>query len=639
MRKLVLTAVLLMQGTAFAHEGHAPLPTKGATVRGNQLMLSASASKAIGLQLGKVELADVQKTVHAVGSVELPWFQQAYVSTLIAGRVEQVLLKPGESVVAGQELARISGTELESLQHSLLQAATERSLAARVLKGQESAGDGVAGKSLLQTRTGFQLQSARFHAAWQKLRTIGLSDTELQRICDTRETVHSIALLSPRSGVVSMADARTGQIVQPTEHLYHIVDPSRVWIVGKVLEADAGFVKPGQPVNVSIAGVHQTFQSQIDHVELRMNPDRTLSVKAPLVNSSGQLKPGLFGRLEIQVSSEKAVVCPTGALIRDGQATEAVVEQSHGNYVRKPVVVAAVRGKVAEISDGLFPGDRVVTVGSHELAALFAKRPVPSVATVSPTTGIAAQGQVELPTDQKAFASAPIDGRIGRILVEHGQSVRKGQVLAELQSLPFQMLQLDFLQACMNRAQAAIHLDRLQSLGESVSRKELWQTQARHDGLQQDVASLRKRLAVVGLTEAEIVTLEERDLAGSLQDLSAMLPIRAPADGLICDFQIIPGQFSALHSQLFELHRSSKVWVRGYIHEQDAVHIKAGQRVQVALASDSNFRALGKIDRLDPILFAGNRALSIWTELDNPGLQLKEGMAATVTIKPSIAGN
>ena len=110
------------------------------------------------------------------------------------------------------------------------------------------------------------------------------------------------------------------------------------------------------------------------------------------------------------------------------------------------------------------------------------------------------------------------------------------------------------------------------------------------------------------------------------------MPIRAAADGLICDFTLIPGQVVAQHDPLFELHNLGKVWARAYLFEQDATHVKAGQTVQISLASDPRFVASAKIDRLDPVLLAGNRALAIWTELDNSDLQLKEGMAATVTI-------
>ena len=632
-------AIILLPAVALAHEGHAPLPTKGATVKGDRLMLSASAAKAIGARTAKVELAEVQRIVHATCSVELPWTQQAYVTTLIAGRVEQVLVKPGETVVAGQELARISGAELESLQLAMLQATTDKLLASRLLKGQESAGAGISGKMLLQTRTELQQQSARFDTARQKLRAIGLSSETLQRICDTRQTVPSISIVSPIRGIVAVADARAGQIVQPTEHLYHIVDPSRVWIVGKVLEADAGQVKPGLPVVASFAMLpDDKFQAEIDHVELRLESDRTLSVKALLENPSGILKPGMFGRLEIQLASTKAVVCPIEALIRDGQSTDALVEESSGNYVRKSVVVSAVRGGRAEIADGLFPGDRVVTVGSHELATLFAKRSVrQSAPSVEPVIGITAQGQVELPTDQKTFASAPIDGRIQRILVEHGQRVRKGDVLAELESLPFKTLQLDFLQARTSLAQARLNLARAEALGDNLARKELWQLQTQHDTFQQTSASLRRQLTLVGLSESDIVGIEKADLTASLDDLQAVLPIRAPADGLIGDFDLIPGQFIAQKTQLFELHNPSKVWVRAFVFEQDAIHVKTGQTAEVRLASDPTFRAAGRVERLDPMLFAGNRALSIWTELDNPGLKLKEGMAATLTVEPSLA--
>src|SRR5262245_8644658 len=105
---VIVLILTLVSGVALAHEGHAPLPTKGATVKGDRLMLSDSTAKAIGVQLATVKLAEVRQTIRAVGSVELPWSQQAYVTTLIAGRVERVLVSPGETVEAGQELASVS---------------------------------------------------------------------------------------------------------------------------------------------------------------------------------------------------------------------------------------------------------------------------------------------------------------------------------------------------------------------------------------------------------------------------------------------------------------------------------------------------------------------------------------------------
>ena len=61
-------AVLLllgMRGDVHAHEGHAALPTKGATVVGDQLLLSAGARKAIGLKTRHFFNADHLNSVGA----------------------------------------------------------------------------------------------------------------------------------------------------------------------------------------------------------------------------------------------------------------------------------------------------------------------------------------------------------------------------------------------------------------------------------------------------------------------------------------------------------------------------------------------------------------------------------------------
>ena len=65
----------------------------------------------------------------------------------------------------------------------------------------------------------------------------------------------------------------------------------------------------------------------------------------------------------------------------------------------------------------------------------------------------------------------------------------------------------------------------------------------------------------------------------------------------------------------------------------NAAGVRLGQSAEVRLASDAEFRAAGKVDRLSPVLVAGNRAASIWIELDNPQGQLKEDMSVVVAIR------
>ena len=149
-------------GASFAHEDHAPLPTKGVTIAGNNVLLSDKAREAIGLTTTKVTFGDLHRTVEVNARVELPWNQQAMITSLVPGKIDQVLVRPGETVTVGQELARVVSMELESFQLAMLQAASEVDLAERLVQQRRSldAEGVIAGKSLLEAETTLALSQA-----------------------------------------------------------------------------------------------------------------------------------------------------------------------------------------------------------------------------------------------------------------------------------------------------------------------------------------------------------------------------------------------------------------------------------------------------------------------------------------------
>ncbi|MBI3463276.1 MAG: efflux RND transporter periplasmic adaptor subunit [Planctomycetes bacterium] len=640
--------VLLPAEAARAHEGHAALPTTGATVQGDRLMLSPSAAKAIGLATAKVQLADLKRTVRATASVELPWFAQAFATTLLPGKIERVLVTPGETVVAGQVLALVESLELENLQLRALQASAELGLAERMLAQREKlvALGSAPERELLESRTHVRQRSAELAIFRQKLRAVGLTEDDFDRLLETAQPVRTIPVTSPINGIISGTDVRTGQIVEPTDHLYHIVDHSRLWLAGRILEADVGRVRTDMPVQVTFESLPEgVFASTIAHVDLKINPhDRTLSIHCLIDNPAGALKPGMFGRMQIQADRvEQAVVCPRGALIRDGGTTFVLVEQSPGNFMRRRIEVGSILNGQAEILDGLFPGDKVVTVGSHELAALFGRQPSPvakgnAIATDQPGRhqAVVAQGRVELPTASKGFASASIQGRVARILVEHGQAVEQGELLAEIESLEFKTLQLDLLQARAQMQHTHAALERLVRISEQQigAKKELWRFQTEYETLQHSVASLERKLALVGLSAEEIRRIQELDLtaAGSAERVSAILPVRSPIAGRIAQFELVPGQIVLPNEQLFEVHDLTSVWVQAFLFERDAANVHLGQSVKVGVISDPEFRAAGTVTRVSPVPSSANRVFSVWTELGNRDSRLREGMAARVSI-------
>ena len=212
----------------------------------------------------------------------------------------------------------------------------------------------------------------------------------------------------------------------------------------------------------------------VDVVDSYLDPDTHLgTVWATMKNdlsSQENLLPGMTGQVKvdsIQVSNH--LVVPISAVIRDGAERFVLVEQEQtavaSTYKKQPLVLGKRSGDSVEVLGGsLYPGDRVVTRGSHELGSFFAK----GVLKVSPESArdiglktaqvfsdsisetITIDGVVDVPPTNRSIASAQLGGAINKVLVDRGQKVRRGQVLAEVTSQAFQNLQIELLQASLN---------------------------------------------------------------------------------------------------------------------------------------------------------------------------------------------
>lgn len=648
-----MTAVL-GPATTFAHENHAPLPTKGVTIAGNTVLLSDKARTAIGLTTELVVLGDLHRTVEVNARVELPWDQQAMITSLVPGKIDETFVQPGQAVIAGQELARVVSMELESLQLVMLRAGGAVDLARRLVEQRRSldAEGVVPGKSLLEAEATLAQKTAEFCVAKEKLCALGIGEETLKSILAGGRPLEWVSITSPIAGVITHIDVRLGQVVKTTDHLYYVVDPSRVWIVGEVLESDVRHLKRGQPIQATFAAIPgKQIEGVIDHVRLKMDRRRrTQSVVISVDNSLGLLRPGMFGRMGITVQiAEEAIVCPADAIITSRSGKYVLVQRKPGKYENRPVKLGLAKGKQVEVLEGVFPGDRVVVRGMYLLASLLgnehkartsdAQQSVAQTSESQRTPIAVADATVELPTDRQAFAGTRIEGRVTRILVEPSQWVERGEVLAEVDCLELRTVQLDLLQAhCQLRLieQSLARLARLEQRADRsiTPQQRIWELQSQRETLAHQVDSLDRRLAFLGLTEQKIAELRRIDLAQLHADahVFATVPILAPAAGWIVGFNVVPGQIVHPEDQLFEIHDLSKVWVKGYVFERDAARVAVGQSARVTFSAFPDLEAIGKVVRIAPIMDDNERVLPVWIEVDNPDRLLKEGMLARVAV-------
>lgn len=209
-RAMIFVVLVAWSGAAQGHEGHAPLPTKGAQVNVEQglVTLSDAARASLGVETGEVALRPLQQNVLAYATVLLDWQQHRFITTPIAGRIAKLYVKPGETVAAGQKLAEIDSMELANLQLQLLDAQTVAELSARTQARLQTLAreQVIAGRELAEAEAAHSQNVMAVEIAKSKLRRLRLTDEQIASILVKREPIRTLAILSPIAGVAIHTD-------------------------------------------------------------------------------------------------------------------------------------------------------------------------------------------------------------------------------------------------------------------------------------------------------------------------------------------------------------------------------------------------------------------------------------------------
>ncbi|MCI0463822.1 MAG: efflux RND transporter periplasmic adaptor subunit, partial [Gemmataceae bacterium] len=459
----------------WAHEGHHALPTRGVQVDSVKglVNLAAPTRAALRVETAVVTRQPVEETILAPATVVPPWDRHAFATTRLGGKILAVHVQPGQEVKQGQVLAEIESLELETLQLDLLAAHNSAQLTGKLLAQIERlfAEGSAADRDVQDARTRHRQNEHAVEIARRKLLGLGVEADFLSRLLADPAGIpplRSLAVKSPIAGAVVHVDAPLGQVVEPTTHLFELVDLTRVWVHVGVLEKDLHRVEIGVPVRLRLAalsGPTETLEATVRLKGLYLDPVTHLgTVWVDLDNSGERLLPGMFGHAHVGLPDSKdGVTVPARAVIRDGAERYVLVEEGPGQYQRRYVVVEREAGGLARLAKHreLFVGDRVVTAGSHQIAPFFGqdvlrltpegernsglrlaraeRRPVDEV--------IRLRAAVDLPPDRRAVVSARLAGTVQRIAIGREQKVKVGDLVAEVASLELHDLQLEALRA------------------------------------------------------------------------------------------------------------------------------------------------------------------------------------------------
>ena len=136
----------------------------------------------------------------------------------------------------------------------------------------------------------------------------------------------------------------------------------------------------------------------------------------------------------------------------------------------------------------------------------------------------------------------------------------------------------------------------------------------------------RQRLRLLGLPDAMIQRLER---GGTPQ---RTYPVFSPASGVVTEIGARPGAQVTPGQSIITIAGLSRVWVIAEIPEAALGTVRVGLPVEVTFPAYPGETWPGSIDYIYPSLDTESRTARARITLANPGLRLKEGMFANITI-------
>ncbi len=270
--------------------------------------------------------------------------------------------------------------------------------------------------------------------------------------------------------------------------------------------------------------------------------------------------------------------------------------------------------------------DPMVVTAPAELAARLLLG-APAYAEVRET--IRAPARVDADETRLARVGAPVAGRIVDLVAREGDNVRRGQVLARINSTELSAAQLGYLKALSQAGLAERATARARQLFEAdvISAAELQRRQAELVQAQAEADAMGDQLKVLGMSEAG-----QSKLAAT-RSINSVAYIVATLSGTVIDRKVTEGQVVQPADGVFLVADLSSVWVVADIPEQAAGSVRVGESVTVEIPALPGRRIEGRLSYLSPTVNPQTRTVRVRMDVPNPERDLKPAMLASMLIQ------
>lgn len=285
---------------------------------------------------------EVQASVYAQDNIN--------VNAEMPGVVKTIWVTEGDKVTKGQLLASIDDAVI---QQNIQEIQTNLDLAKTLYEKQ---------KGLWDQKIGTEVQYLNAKSNYESLQ---------KRLSGIQQQADMAKIKSPIDGTVDAVKIKVGESVGPGLPTIQVVNDELLKVRGYVTEAYVSDIHQGDSLLVNFPDLHKDIKSVASYVSSAIDPvNRTFTVDVKLPQDASYHANMIAMLKIIDYANPSAVVIPINIVQNDptGSFVFVAVTENGVTVARKTLVdVGKIYAGLAEITKGLKPGDKLITVGYDDL--------------------------------------------------------------------------------------------------------------------------------------------------------------------------------------------------------------------------------------------------------------------------------
>ena len=240
------------------------------------------------------------------------------------------------------------------------------------------------------------------------------------------------------------------------------------------------------------------------------------------------------------------------------------------------------------------------------------------------TASLKTNGVLKVPNQNKASVNSVYNGVVKSLLVQPGNTVRKGQVIATVSNPEFVEVQSNYLNVNAKIGLAELEVKRQKELneGNAGALKNLQAAETELRTLRTAKSTYEQQIRLMGINPANL----------SNNKLISVLSIKSPISGVVSDVKVQIGSYVDVSTAVAEIVDNSQLHLDLFVYEKDLPKLKNNQLIHFTLTNNPGKEYDAQIYSLGSSFEGESKAVTVHARVQGDKTGLIDGMTITAVI-------